>query len=764
MSAYSPLNVRVKQFFLLIKTLQMKNIFIHLGMLFFLGLSSVLHAQIDTIPNQLQMNEIVISYNKTEERKNKIPSPIELIDGKTIARAQAQTTADLIAQNGSVLVQKSQQGGGSPIIRGFEASRILLVVDGVRMNNLIYRAGHLQNIMTVDNIALDRAEILFGPSSTQYGTDALGGTIHLFTKKPILSSEEKSVVKVGLQSRYSTANNESTTGLDINLGWKRFATRTVASFSKFEDLRSGQNSNPFFDGNYIRRDSYIESDFDKPGAYGVDSILSNEDPTLQLKSGYSQYNVLQKFLFKQNDHINHSLNFQYSNTSNLPRYDRLTDVSGGALKWSEWYYGPQERLMLSYDLDIKREGSFFDLYRLNLNHQIIEESRFQRRYRNANLQQRIENVAVSGFNLFAQHKSSQHELQIGADGQLNNLTSTASSVDIYTGSNTPLDTRYPDGDNSMILGGIYMTHLWKLSEKTNLTDGIRLGFSSLNSTIVDTSFFKLPFTTIHQNTPTYSGSIGLVHNPSDKMKLSALVSSAFRVPNIDDLAKVFESTPGSLIVPNAGIKPEKSITYEIGLSRVFGTVVRWENSLYYTSFLDAIQTAPFTYNGSDSIFYDGEMSRVLSAQNIGKAYIYGFHSGIKSALIGYWSCMASANYTYGRITNEEGNLPLDHISPLMAKLSLHYERNRFFGEAYAVYNGAKKLKDYSNSGEDNLNYATTEGMPAWYTLNARLGYSLKNSLSLQAGVENILDTEYRVFASGINAPGRNFYVALKYNY
>jgi hemoglobin/transferrin/lactoferrin receptor protein len=742
----------------------MKKILIQLGMLFFLGIGSLLHAQIDTIPVQLQLNEIVISYNKTEERKNKIPQPIELIDSKTIARAQAQTTADLIAQNGSVLVQKSQQGGGSPIIRGFEASRILLVVDGVRMNNLIYRSGHLQNIMTIDNIALDRAEILFGPTSTQYGTDALGGTIHLFTKKPILSSGEEPLTQVGIRSRYSTANNESTTGIDINLGWTRFASRTIASFSRFGDLRSGRNQNPFFDGNYIRRDAYVVSNFDKPGAYGVDSIITNDDPSLQLKSGFNQYNLLQKFLFKQNDQISHSINFQFSSSSNLPRYDRLTDISGGVLKWSEWYYGPQERLLLSYDLEIKRDEAFFDLYRVNLNHQIIEESRFQRRYRNPNLQGRVENVTVSGFNLFAQHKSAHHELQIGADGQLNNLTSTAGSADIYTGTNAALDTRYPNGTNSMVLGGVYMTHLWKLSKKTNITDGIRLGYSTLNSTIVDTSFFNLPFTTIHQNTPTYSGSIGLVHNPTDKLKVSALISSAFRVPNIDDLAKIFESTPGSLIVPNANIKPERSLTYEVGISKVFGRILRWENSVYYTSFMDAIQTTPYQYNGLDSIFYDGEMSRVLAAQNTGKAYIYGFHSSVKSAIIGNLSIFASANYTFGRIQSKDGDIPLDHIAPFMAKLSVNYEWESFFAEAYTLYNGAKKLRDYSESGEDNLNYATGEGMPAWFTLNARMGYSFKNNLSLQGGVENILDTEYRVFASGINAPGRNFYIALKFNY
>ena len=723
-----------------------------------------LFSQQDTLPEQLQLNEIVISYNKIEERKNKIPQSIELIDSKTIARSQAQTTADLIAQNGSVLVQKSQQGGGSPIIRGFEASRILLVVDGVRMNNLIYRAGHLQNIMTVDNISLERAEILFGPSSTQYGTDALGGTIHLFTKKPILSSDDKPLTQVGLRTRYSTVNEESTTGLDINLGWKRFASRTIVSFSRFGDLRNGKRANPFYDGQYITRDNYIDSNFDKPGSYGIDSIITNENPDLQVRSGYNQYNVLQKFLFRQNDRVSHQLNLQYSNSTNLPRYDRLTDISGGALKWSEWYYGPQERLMMSYDLDLKREGHFFSAYRFNINQQYVEESRHQRRYRKTGLQSRVENVAVSGFNFFAQHKSDHHEMQVGVDGQLNGLKSTANEVDIYTGESSNLDTRYPDGTNSMALAGVYLTHLWKLSEKTNMTDGVRVGYSSLKSNMIDTTFFKFPFNSIEQKTPTYSGSIGLVHNASEKLKLSALISSAFRVPNIDDLAKIFESTPGSIIVPNDNIKPERSITYEVGISRVFGSVLRWDNTVYYTNFMDAIQTAAFSYNGADSIEYDGELSRVLASQNVGKAYIYGFSSNIKTATFRDFSFLASANYTYGRIQSEEGEIPLDHISPFMAKISAMYEKNSLFAEAYALYNGAKKLKDYSDSGEDNLNYATAEGMPAWYTLNARVGYAFNNYLTIQGGVENILDINYRVFASGINAPGRNFSISAKLIY
>ena len=743
----------------------MKNFTLRLGVIsLFVFLANYSCGQVDTITRQLQLNEIVISYNKTEERNNKVPQPIEIIDAKTIARAQAQTTADLLAQNGSVLVQKSQQGGGSPVIRGFEASRILLVIDGVRMNNLIYRSGHLQNIMTIDNIGLERAEIMFGPSSVQYGTDALGGAIHLFTKKPILSLDENPLTQVKIQSRYSTVNNESTTGLDINLGWQRFGSRTIVSYSRFGDLRSGRNANPFYDGEYIDRPYYIDSNFDKPGSFGIDSILTNEYPDLQVKSGYNQYNVLQKFLFKQNDQITHGLNFQLSSSTNVPRYDRLTDVSGGKLKFSEWYYGPQERIMLSYDLSVRKNEGFFNLYTFNASQQMVTESRHQRRYQQPGLQNRIEDVNVSSISAFAQHKSPMHELQIGADAQFNTLQSTAQEVNIYTGAISALDTRYPNGTNSMNLAGIFVSHLWKINEKTNITDGVRFGYSMLESTLLDSTFFTLPFNTIEQKTPTYCGSLGLVHNHTSNLKISFLISSAFRVPNIDDLAKIFDSAPGKIIIPNNNIQPEKTISYEASVSAVLGEFARLDNSIYYTTFIDAIQVAPFTYQGLDSIVYDGTNSGIMASQNLGNGYIYGFNSNLKTAPIAHMSIQASANYTFGRIKTEESTLPLDHIAPFMAKLAISYEEQSFFAEAYVLYNGEKKLKDYSDSGEDNLNFATPEGMPAWYTLNTRVGYSFKSQLTMQGGVENIFDTKYRVFASGINAPGRNFYLSLEYQF
>src|SRR5829696_8993944 len=144
------------------------------------------HAQTNT--SAKNMDEVIIYSGKFAERKKNIAQKIEVISARQIAQWNAQNTGDLLMHTGNVFVQKSQQGGSSPVIRGFEANRVLLVVDGIRMNNAIYRAGHLQNVITVDQNSLERIEVLYGPASTLYGSDALGGVVLMRTKQPKLST------------------------------------------------------------------------------------------------------------------------------------------------------------------------------------------------------------------------------------------------------------------------------------------------------------------------------------------------------------------------------------------------------------------------------------------------------------------------------------------------------------------------------------------------------------------------------------------------
>ncbi|MBL0340129.1 MAG: TonB-dependent receptor [Bacteroidetes bacterium] len=707
----------------------------------------------------VNLNEVVISVNKTEESKRNVTQQVQVLSATQISNSQAQSTADLIFNSGNVFVQKSQAGGGSPVIRGFESSRILLVIDGVRMNNIIYRAGHLQNSITMDNQILDRLEILFGPSSTVYGSDALGGVIHFYTKKPSFAyDQQKQNIQVNAITRYGGVNNEFNGHFDFNIGGKKFASLTSFTYSDFDDLLGGKNQNPFYSTSFGERPFYVERINNR------DSLVKNTNRFLQIQSGYAQYDLLQKFAYKQNEHISHGLNLQYSNSTDIPRYDRLTDPSSAGLSFAEWYYGPQERFLVAYDLNIRNNESFFQNMHAGVNYQQIEESRHTRKFGSNNRQNRIENVDVVGVNLDIQRIVRKHTIRLGLDAQYNTLVSTAKEEDIVTGINSPLDTRYPDGDNTMLNAALYLSHTMHINDKFTLTDGIRIGFTSLNSNFVDTSFFRLPFNKADQNYPVYSGSVGLVNTPTEDLKLTLLFSTGFRAPNVDDLSKVFDSGDGAVIVPNEKLEPEKTINTELGITKLFNNTTSWENTVYFTRFIDAIVTDKFEFNGQDSIIYDGTLSEVLANQNKERAYIYGFSSNLKSQCTDNLALTLGFNYTYGRIKTDSSDYPLDHIPPFMARLQLTYSNQNFSSDFFVNYNSWKKLKDYNLNGEDNEQYATPEGMPAWFTLNFRVSYKTNKFLTLNAGIDNVFDTQYRTFASGINAPGRNLFAGIRFNY
>lgn len=731
-----------------------------------------------------ELSEVVISASKFPEKKLNIAQRIDVISSKYISRVNAQNTGDLLINTGNVFVQKSQQGGSSPVIRGFEASRVLLVVDGVRLNNLIYRAGHLQNAITVDQNMLSSMEVLYGPASTIYGSDALGGVVHFRTKAPVLATNDKKTLLKGSGfARYSSANNEKTIHADVNLGWKKFAWLQSYTFSDFGDVKMGKNY-PDDYPTFGRRDSFMTR------INGIDSVVKNPDPQVQKFSGYKQWDMLQKLLFKQSDKVSHALNVQYSNTTNVPRYDRLQDKRNGTLRYAEWYYGPQERLLTSYELSIGKTG-WFDNINLNVNYQAIEESRYTRDYRRYDrLDGRVENVQVAGFVLDTRKIWGGNELTLGADGQFNTLKSTASRVNINTGASTKLDTRYPNGDNTQVNAGLFAQHVFKFkNKKWVLNDGLRVQTIRLHSTIADNSFFNLPFTEINQNNTTITGNIGLVYLPVAGSKLSANMASGFRAPNVDDLAKIFESATSpairQLVVPNPDIKPERTYNIDLGISQNFGKNIRIEVSTFYTWFRNALVKAPFRLNGQDSVVYNGVLSQVLANINANKAYLYGVSGAVYATIAKYITFSSQINFTRGRFETDDSknssvyekqsngsyalvskkvsSKPLDHIPPVFGKTSISYQKDKVMAEVFALYNGWKKLDQYNADGEDNAQYATADGMPGWVTFNLRTSYNFK-AATLQFAIENIFDRNYRYFASGFSAPGRNFIIAARVDF
>ncbi len=703
------------------------------------------------------INEIVVSASKFEEKRKDVAQKIQVLRASEIQTMNQSSTADVISNTGNVFVQKSQLGGGSPIIRGFETNKVLLVVDGIRMNTAIYRSGHVQNIITLDNALMERVEIIFGPGSVVYGSDALGGVMSFTTKNPLLSSDDKIKVKAGAFTRYMSANNGYAANANISVGGKKFGSLTSFTYSNYGDLRQGANREPSV-GNFGARPWYVKR------IDGKDSVFVNADTNIQVGSGYTQIDVLQKFLYQPKSSIKHLVNVQYSTSSDIPRYDRLTLASGGIPKFAEWYYGPQKRLLTSYTLQLTERKRIYDNARFILGYQQIEESRIDRRFNTVAQSNQIEKLDILNLNVDMAKKKGKHEFRYGLEGWYNKVNSSAFTRDINTGVQTPSITRYASGGSNMTSLAVYATHTWEISDKVILNDGLRFSNVGLNAKFTDTTFFNFPFKEANQNNSALTGNLSLIYMPTEESRVTALISTGFRAPNVDDLSKVFESTPGNITVPNDLLKPEYTYNGEVGISNVFGDVLTLQATGYYTLYRNALTTQDFKFEGQDSIMFNGTLSNVVATTNSNKAYLYGLELNMNVKANKNISVYATYNYTYARIVTDSIAIPLDHIPPSFGKFGFQINQGKFRSDVFVNYSAMKKIAEYSPSGEDNEAYALPEGMPSWYTVNIRLGYQFNKFLGLQIACENILDRNYRQFASNISAPGRNFIITLRGNF
>ena len=710
----------------------------------------------DTTFKEVRLNEIIISATRARENKKNVAQPTLILSSKKMQFLNQQTTATLLEQTGSVFVQKSQLGGGSPIIRGFEANKVLIVVDGVRMNNAIFRGGHLQNVITTDNAILDKVEVLFGTASVAYGSDALGGVMSFYTKKPLLSDSKNTVTNGNAFVRYSSACNEKTGHADVSIGGNKIASLTSFTFSDFEDLHQGKNHYSSYP-NFGKRFFYADR------INGKDSMVANSNPDIQKQTGYKQYDFLQKILLKTGK-TEHILNFQYSTSSDIYRYDRLTETNAsGKLKSSQWYYGPQKRLLVAYTLSLG-SGKLFDAGNITAAYQDIEESRNDRNFGSAKLNHRIENVKVYSMNADFSKKFTKDELRYGAEAVFNDVVSKANQEDITNGSRSSLDTRYPDGGAHTQSYALYGIHTKKISKNFVLNDGLRLTHSSLTAKFNDKTFFPFPFNNVDQNSTALTGNIGVIFSSDDGWRISPLFSTGFRTPNVDDLTKVFESASGNLIVPNPDLKPEHTFNYELSVGKTYSNKVQIGVTGFYTDYRDALTTAPTTFNGQSQLLYNGVLSNVSTTVNKAKAYIYGVSGNLAADISEHISFSSVLTYTYGRIKESPNNYPLDHIAPMFGRTSLTGHFSKFTAEVFALYNAAKKSKDYNLRGEDNQLYSAdpVNGYtPSWFTLNLRTKYDINKHAAIQFAIENITDKFYRVFASGLSAPGRNFVITLR---
>ncbi|MBG44103.1 MAG: TonB-dependent receptor [Aequorivita sp.] len=703
--------------------------------------------------SNLNLDEVVISGSRWRQNSDDVPSKIISISAKDVALQNPQTAADLLSVSGKVFVQKSQQGGGSPMIRGFATSRLLYSVDGVRMNTAIFRSGNLQNVINLDPFAIEGTEVLFGPGSVIYGSDAIGGVMSFQTLTPRLSLNDSPLVTGKANVRYSSANNEKTGHFDVNLGFKNWAFVTSISSWDYDHLRQGSHGPE----DYIK-DYYVQRQD------STDVVISQDDKLLQIPSAYSQINMMQKIRFQPNERWDFQYGFHFSETSPYGRYDRHTRVRNGTARYAEWDYGPQIWMMNNLNINHSANNSVFDQLSLRLAHQWFEESRIDRSFNSNERNTQSEEVGAYSANLdFIKSTGEKNTLFYGVEYVLNDVNSKGELTDISTEISEMGPARYPKSKWQSL--AVYVTDEFKVTDDFTLSAGARYNYVLLDAEF-DTTFYPFPFTEANLKNGALTGSIGGGYRPDDSWVISANLGSAFRAPNVDDVGKVFDSEPGSVVVPNPDLKPEYAYNADLGIAKVFEDVVKLDVTGYYTSLKDALVRRDFKLNGQDSITYQGELSQVQAIQNAAVAHVYGVQAGIEVRLPKGFGFSTDVNFQKGEEELDNGETSTSrHASPFFGVSRLNYKANKLRMELNVNYQGKYDFDELPQGEKEKTEiYALDENgdpyAPAWYTLNFKALYKLTDTFDVSGGIENLTDQRYRPYSSGISGAGRNFILAL----
>tara|TARA_B100001173_G_scaffold157892_1_gene136666 strand:- start:8088 stop:10466 length:2379 start_codon:yes stop_codon:yes gene_type:complete len=710
------------------------------------------------------LDEVVISASKFSQKFREVSKKVTQINSSMIEFTNPMTSADLLEKGGYVYIQKSQLGGGSPIIRGLSTNRLVLSVDGVRLNNAIFRSGNIHNVISISPLNIENTEVIMGSASVLYGSDAIGGVMNFYTKKGKLSNDSSPNIQININSRYSSASNEKMYHFDFNYGRQKIAFLSSFSKSEFGNLTMGKNGpSDYLRLNYINQNST-----------GDDILVTNSKPRVQRNTAYSQINFMQKVLYEPNQNLSIDIGFHFSKTGNIPRYDRLIRSNENqGLYYSEWYYGPQEWLLINSQLTfISKETKFYDELKFGSSYQKFSESRNSRRFSDGFLKSREEELDIFSFNLdFYKKISENSNITYGLEMIENKVGSFAKSINISDLSETPISTRYPN-NSSLNSVGLYFNYKTKLIEDVFLQSGVRYSLTELKSDLSQNNIF---YDFMYENTTlengAFVGGIGLswVRNIYNNWKFN--INTAFRSPNIDDLSKVFDSEPGSVVVPNPDLKPERSFGLEFGGYFRTKNNIELDFSSYVTYLYNSFIRDDFTLNnGVSEIIYDGELSQIQALQNSSKSFIYGFEFGINMFLNKNFRIKSQHNLIAGYELNKlPFEMPVRHIPPNYGNFHFIYNNGNITIDSYINYNSeisfnklaqSERAKSYMYALDENGNPYS----PSWMTFNVRSKYSFSKMLNINFTVENITNKLYRPYSSGISAPGLNFIFSLSYAY
>ena len=571
------------------------------------------------------------------------------------------------------------------------------------------------------------------------------------------ADHENQQLKGNVVSRFSSAYSEETFHADFSYGKGKWAFVTSASYFDFGDLIMGKNKG---------QDSYLRSTFVER-INGIDQEITNPNPRKQVGAGYKQVNLMQKISFKASENSTIDYGFHYSSTGNIPRYDRLIERKDGKLRFARWDYGPQRWMMHQLNWKTTNPSKLYDQVKITAASQFFEESRIDRRVGNATQFERVEKVQASSLNAdFIKTLFKSQFFNYWFEAVINQVDSKGQSVNISNQQVALASSRYPN--STWTSSAVYANYVAPLSTKWKMQSALRYNINGINADFTNNlNYYPLPVVQFKDNYHSITGNLGFVYQVDPSFSISPQVATGFRAPNVDDMGKIFDSQPGSIMLHNPQLSPEYAYNAELNLNKVLFGTIKLDVTGYYTWLDQAMVRRPTTFNGQTELLYSGELSKLFSLQNAADAEVKGIQAGMEVALSK--KLLLTSNYNWQKGVEElddKTTSPSRHAAPNFGAIKLRFQGKKMTLELSSQYSAAMPFEKMPQEeiGKPAI-YATDANgkpySPSWMILNLASRIPLGPYLQVNFGVENMGDLQYRGYSSGIVSPGRNFQVSVK---
>ncbi|MEJ8843667.1 TonB-dependent receptor [Lacibacter sp. H375] len=665
-------------------------------LIFILVVSANVFAQSDTSITSL--SEVVVTGNRSEQKEATIPYTINTIKRKELDYFQPRTTPEALMGVTGVFVQKTNHGGGSAFLRGLTGNQTLVLVDGIRLNNATFRYGPNQYLNTIDAFSIQQIEVLKGTGSVQYGTDALGGVIQLFTKEPsFLENDQQKKISGLVSGKLMSAGMEQTGRAELKYINKKIAATAGFTLRHFGDMLGGDTTG------------------------------------FQTPSGYNEfaYDVKLKFLLKQNIELITAQ--QLLRQSHVPVYHkvRLENFSVNEME-------PQQRMLSYAKLKLKTSNQVLQQIEVTLSHQQSIEGRNSQKNGSAVLRKERDEVNTAGLTIDVRSVLANNwTANSGIDIYLDKVNSSRADINTVTQNKNLLRGLYPDGATYANYS-IFTLHQFQFNQ-LQLNTGVRYNFFDIRMT--DTS---LGNTIIKPSA--LVGNLGIVYTIAKQHHLFATFSNSYRAPNVDDMGTL-GIVDFRYEVPAYGLLPERSYNYEAGY-KWRSRKVKFTATAYYMQLKQLITR----------VLVEGEQINgynVYVKENTDEAFVKGVEADADIELTKNLELQTGMAYSYGHnVTRKE---PLRRIPPFNGRVRATYNKQAWFASAEYWY-AAKQTRLAQGDKDDNRIPKT--GTPGFNVINLYAGYQWKQ-LQLQTGLQNLFNQDYRTHGSGINGYGRSVWLHIQ---